>query len=336
MAEAYRINHPNVRMYEGDIAKLEVGKILDELNLNVGDVSVLVGGPPCQAYSTVGKRLIDDPRGALFQQYFRILKELEPEIFVFENVKGLLSMGGGELLSTIVELFESIGYHTQYRVLNAADYGTPQIRERVIIVGTRDASGFDFPAPTHQSPASANGGRSDLPLYLTLGEAIGDLPSIQNGESSDRYRSAPQNAFQEAMRADNAKILRDHLSPANNDRLRMIMELLPEGGGPSDLPPDIRPTSGFANTYCRLWWDRPSTTITRNLGTPSSSRCIHPKDARALTTREGARLQGFPDSYVFFGSRADKNLQIGNAVPTPLSSAIADSVRAYLDRKKRP
>ena len=104
------------------------------------------------------------------------------------------------------------------------------------------------------------------------------------------------------------------------------MELLPDGGTPEDLPKELRPTSGFKNTYCRLWWNRPSTTITRNLSTPSSSRCIHPKAPRPLTTREGARIQCFLDSYQFFGSRSDRNLQIGNAVPTFLSNAVAGAI----------
>jgi DNA (cytosine-5)-methyltransferase 1 len=107
------------------------------------------------------------------------------------------------------------------------------------------------------------------------------------------------------------------------------MELLPEGGSPEDLPPELRPSSGFKNTYCRLWWDRPSTTITRNLGTPSSSRCIHPRAPRPLTTREGARLQCFPDRYMFAGSRSEWNLQIGNAVPTVLSIALKDQIKAH-------
>lgn len=109
-------------------------------------------------------------------------------------------------------------------------------------------------------------------------------------------------------------------------KLVKIMELLPDGGTPEDLPKELRPTSGYKNTYCRLWWNRPSTTITRNLSTPSSSRCIHPKAPRPLTTREGARIQCFPDSYQFYGSRSDRNLQIGNAVPTVLSSALAGAI----------
>ena len=118
----------------------------------------------------------------------------------------------------------------------------------------------------------------------------------------------------------------DYNAPKNNAKLVKMMELLPDGGTPEDLPKELRPTSGFKNTYCRLWWDRPSTTVMRNLSTPSSSRCIHPKAPRPLTTREGARIQCFPDSYQFFGSRSDRNLQIGNAVPAFLSNALAKAI----------
>jgi DNA (cytosine-5)-methyltransferase 1 len=135
------------------------------------------------------------------------------------------------------------------------------------------------------------------------------------------------------MRKSAPDKIMDHETPKNNEKLIKLMEALPDGGSPKDIPEYLRPTSGFANTYCRLWWNKPSTTITRNLGCPSSSRCIHPKSPRSLSTREGARLQGFPDNYIFFGSRGDKNLQIGNAVPTFLSIAIKNSVMDFLSGK---
>ena len=162
--------------------------------------------------------------------------------------------------------------------------------------------------------------------YLTLEEAISDLPFIKSGGESFEYASEQQNEFQKKMRVNAPEKLTDHNSPNNNAKLVKMMELLPDGGTPKDLPKELRPTSGFKNTYCRLWWNRPSTTITRNLSTPSSSRCIHPKVPRPLTTREGARIQCFPDSYQFFGSRSDRNLQIGNAVPTFLLNTVAGAI----------
>ena len=333
MATAYSMNHPNVKMYNKDIHDLSFDEIKKDLNIEDGQIDVVVGGPPCQAYSTVGKRLMDDPRGKLFQEYFRILKEVYPKIFVFENVKGMLSMNGGDLIKTVVALFESIGYKVQYRVLNAADYGAPQIRERVIIIGHRLGGEFYYPEPTHGNNAgSENLFGTSLKPYVTLSEAIGDLDNLGNGESQSTYKCEPQNEYQRLMRKNAPATLKDHEVPKNNAKLIALMKALPDGGSPADIPEELRPSSGFGNTYCRLWWDKPCTTITRNLGCPSSSRCIHPKSPRPLSTREGARIQGFPDDYHFYGPRGDKNLQIGNAVPTFLSKAIMESVKDYLNK----
>ncbi len=327
MAKAYSLNHPTVKVYVDDIKNFGADCVKKDLRIVAGDIDIIVGGPPCQAYSTLGKRLMDDPRGKLFQEYYRVLKEFNPKLFLFENVKGLLSMMGGELLETIVALFESLGYKVQYRLLNAADFGAPQIRERVIIIGSRLKNDFQYPLPTHCNPEEEpNLFKNAFKSYLTLEEAISDLPFIKSGEESFEYAFEPQNEFQKIMRMNAPEKLMDHNAPNNNARLVKMMELLPDGGTPEDLPKELRPKSGFKNTYCRLWWDRPSTTITRNLSTPSSSRCIHPKAPRPLTTREGARIQCFPDSYQFYGSRSDRNLQIGNAVPTVLSNALAGAI----------
>ncbi len=331
MAKAYSFNHPTVKMYNKDIKDFSIEDLSNDLDVKKGDIDIVVGGPPCQAYSTVGKRLIDDPRGKLFQEYFRIIKELKPKVFVFENVKGLLSMQGGSLVKQIIALFETEGYTVKMKLLNAADYGTPQMRERVIIVGSLLGSGFEYPRPTHYNPELGLPKDKALKPYVTLGEALGDLPSIMPGGLAKEYASEPQNDYQRLMREGAPELITDHEVPNNNPRLRALMEALPDGGSPADIPEELRPSSGFANCYCRLWWNKPSTTITRNLGCPSSSRCVHPRDPRPLSTREGARLQGFPDSYIFYGNRGEKNLQIGNAVPTLLSKAIKNSVKDHLN-----
>jgi DNA (cytosine-5)-methyltransferase 1 len=330
MAKAYALNHPNVKVYCKDIAKFGLNDLKKDFNINANDIDLVVGGPPCQAYSTVGKRLINDPRGNLFQEYYRVLKEIKPKVFIFENVKGLLSMQKGELVETIISLFKSLDYDISVKLLNSADFGVPQIRERVIIIGTKLNKKYYYPNPSHYNPENnLSSINSKLRPYLTLSEAISDLPFIKNNDESFEYASSPQNEVQKTMRKNAPEKLMDHNSPKNNDNLVKIMELLPDGGTPKDLPENLRPKSGFGNTYCRLWWNRPSPTITRNLGTPSSSRCIHPKAPRPLTTREGARIQCFPDNYIFYGSRGDKNLQIGNAVPTFLSIAIKNSIKDH-------
>lgn len=330
MAKAYELNHPSVKMYNRDIKDFGISDLSQDLGIKKKDIDLVIGGPPCQAYSTVGKRLADDPRGQLFQEYYRVLQELDPTAFIFENVKGLLSMQKGELFKTILELFASLGYRVEHKLLNAADFGTPQIRERVIVVGTKLNQPFFFPQPTHYNPDQPkNLINSIMNPYITLAEAIGDLPLIESGEEAMSYADKPQNAYQKLMRKNAPDNLMDHNAPKNNQKLIDLMKALPDGGSPLDLPEEMRPKSGFANTYCRLWWNKPSTTITRNLSTPSSSRCIHPRAPRPLTTREGARIQGFPDHYQFYGSRSDKNLQIGNAVPTFLSIALKESIKTH-------
>ena len=329
MAMAYSLNHPNIKMYNCDIKDFGLKNLQEDLLIKKGDIDLIVGGPPCQAFSTVGKRLIDDPRGQLFQEYYRVLKELEPKVFLFENVKGLLSMQKGELLKTILSLFESLNYKVKYEVLNSADYGVPQIRERVIIIGTRINKDFQYPSKTHSDKNDNLFGHTLSP-YLKLSEAISDLPFIKSNEESFDYSSQAQNPFQSLMRSNAPQKLMDHNAPKNNEMLVKLMESLPDGGTPQDIAEELRPKSGFKNTYCRLWWERPSPTVTRNLSTPSSSRCIHPKAPRPLTTREGARIQCFPDDYIFYGSRSSKNLQIGNAVPTFLSIALKNSIKEHL------
>jgi len=319
IAKAYSLNHPAVKMYAEDITNFNAQKIKKDLNIKAGEVEIIVAGPPCQAYSTVGKRLANDPRGKLFKEYYRVLKEFNPKFFIFENVRGLLSIQGGELFKTIISCFESLGYKVQYKLLNAADYGAPQIRERVMIIGSKLKTDFQYPEPTHYNPEEAPDlFNKKLKPYLTLEEAIGDLPFIKSNEERFEYSSDPKNDFQKLMRKNAPVKLMDHNSPNNNEKLVKIMELLPDGGTPENLPKNLRPASGFKNTYCRLWWKRPATTITRNLSTPSSSR--------PLTTREGARIQCFPDSYQFYGSRGDRNLQVGNAVPTFLSIVMAKAI----------
>jgi DNA (cytosine-5)-methyltransferase 1 len=327
MAKAYSLNHPKTKVYNEDVKEFNAKKVSRDLGIDPEEIDLIIGGPPCQAYSTVGKRASNDPRGELFKEYFRVLDEFKPKFFLFENVRGLTSMQNGELLGNIITLFESLGYKVQCKLLNAADYGAPQIRERIILVGSKLKTNFEYPSPSHYNPETDSNLFSGLlSPYLTLEDAIGDLPFINSGEESFEYASEPKNEFQKIMRKNAPEKLQDHNAPKNNPNLVKLMQLLPDGGSPENLPKNLRPKSGFKNTYSRLWWKKPSTTITRNLSTPSSSRCIHPKAPRPLTTREGARIQCFPDEYQFYGSRSQRNLQIGNAVPPCLSIRLAEAI----------
>lgn len=326
IGKTFALNHPEIKLYLKDINNLSKDEIYHDFNLEEGDIDIVIGGPPCQAYSTVGKRLLSDPRGMLFQQYFRILNDIKPKFFLFENVVGLLSMKDN-LHHHIIKLFESLGYRVQSQILNAVEYGVPQTRRRVIITGSLIDKSFEYPNPSH----SFNNQLFASNKIITLSDAISDLPFIKSGESSNKYSSSPKNEYQKQMRLNAPNLLLDHNAPKNNEKLIKLMEALPEGGSPKDVKKELRPTSGFGNSYSKLWWNKPSNTLTRNFGTPSSARCIHPKVARALTTREGARIQSFPDNFQFFGSRTSKNLQIGNAVPPLLSNAIAKKILEHFN-----
>lgn len=315
---AYSLNHPNVDMLNCDINQLTEEKLQEVLKGK--RVDLIVGGPPCQSYSTLGKRQMDE-RANLFMQYKRILTILNPKAFVFENVSGILSMDKGRLFERVKSEFESLGYQLKYKLLDAVDYGVPQHRERVILVGFKGENKFEYPQPTYGE---------GLKPYITLEEAIGDLPSIKSGQTNNTFDSSVSNDFLNFVRKSDETIT-EHSAPNNGEHLIKIMEALKDGQSKDDLPEDIRPKSGYGNTYAKLWWKKPSTTITRNFACPSSSRCIHPRDSRAMSIREGARLQSFPDDYKFYGSDGMKRLEIGNAVPPLLSKVIAEQMLKALE-----
>jgi DNA (cytosine-5)-methyltransferase 1 len=326
MAAAYRANHPTVKVYEEDVREFRAAKVKEDLGITA--IDTMMGGPPCQSYSTIGRRSCYDPRGQLVEEYFRLVSEFRPALFLLENVRGLLTMDRGRLFMNLCDRCESLGYWLRRKVLNAADYGVPQVRERVLLVGTTLGHAFRFPRPTH---CERGDGTTGLLPYFTLGDAIGDLPAIESGERAHDYASDPQNEYQAAMR-EGARRLMDHRAPRHGAKLVAVLASLPEGGSAremTDAPEWVGEVRSYHNTYCRLWWGRPCTTITSNFGTPSSSRCVHPLAARGLTLREAARIQSFPDDYVFVGSRGSKCLQVANAVPPLLAAALASAVAEH-------
>jgi DNA (cytosine-5)-methyltransferase 1 len=311
----YRANHPKTEMICGDITHQA---ILAQLGAFAGSIDLLAGGPPCQGFSTVGKKDEEDPRNRLFFTFLEVVKLVRPRMVLFENVSGFKRMYEGRAYQRLVSLLGAEGYSTSHAILDAQDYGVPQSRLRTFVVGLAGPGKFIFPEPTHMASVSLFGGER----YLTLEAALSDLPLVHSGESACAYASDPQNPFQERMRMGASDELTEHDGPWHGEKLLHMISHVPKGGSIQDIPEALRPKSYFANTYSRLWWDRPAPTITRNLGTPSSSRCIHPFSDRGLSTREGARLQSFPDSYRFTGTRSEKNLQIGNAVPPLLGEAM--------------
>lgn len=310
-ATTFKLNHPETKVLCDDIHNIN---FKDEVeNLGISKIDLLSGGPPCQGFSTVGSKNEKDPRNSLFYEYLRAVKELNPSYVIFENVSGFKNMYDGKAYNTLISELRELGYDSHSAILEASDFGLPQIRKRTIVVGWKKGRcSVCLPYPTHSLGQNLFG----LKDKLTLMDAISDLPKLSANDSISCYSLPPQNLYQEDMRKGmREKALTEHNSSNYGEKMLEILSLIPAGGSVNDLPERLRPKKYFANTYARLLPDQPAPTITRNFGTPSSSRCVHPYQNRALSTREGARLQGFPDSYLFYGSKTSKNLQIGNAVP---------------------
>lgn len=289
-ARTFAKNKPHVPFYNGDIQRLSREYLSDTL----GDqpVDLIVGGPPCQGFSTLGDQNPADPRNNLFKRFVKIVEWLEPKCFLMENVNYLRTQYGGRFEKEIISAFASIGYTVHVETLNAADFGVPQIRKRVFFFGTRLETEFNWPSPTYGE---------GLKSYRTVGEAIRDIDGAD-----------PNNI---------------HLR--HSDVVIRRYKLIPEGGRmppPSELPEDIR-RKNFGNTYKRLHRDRPSLTLVPG----NNAFPVHPTENRSLSPREAARLQTFPDSYQFVGSRAEQCRLVGNAVPVLLAEAIAHKIKRHIE-----
>lgn len=307
----YKANIKGHSAYEVDIQEVD-GQWLGRRLADRPDW--VVGGPPCQGWSTVGKRLWDDARNELFTEFMRLVRLLQPNNFLIENVLGLRDMGAAADVRT---LFEGIGYEVSFHVIRAADFGVPQLRRRVIFVGSR--AGFAFEKPKAQFLEGE---------FTTVWDAIGDLPPVGPGETATRYDRPPFTRFQRSLRAK-SEGLQGHTVSAHPPHLVKALSFIPDGGNRTAIPVEHQPTSGFHNSYSRLSSQEPAVAITSNLGKPSGTRCVHPFQDRGLTAREGARLQSFPDSFHFSGGIVSQRLQIANAVPPLLACALGkELVRA--------
>lgn len=315
--ETMKANGHNV--LSGDIRDIQPQELLDIAGLNVGEPFMICGGPPSQPFSTAGKRLgINDPRGSLFMDFIRMIDYIRPRFFVMENVKGIMSaplkhvptaerddndpdQRLGTVLDVILAEFDKLGYKTVYGLLDAVNYGVPQFRERFVLIGSRDHEDIFLPVPTHfqahQNPAYR---------WKTVGDAIRDLEGVSSECAT--------------------------LSPERKKYLHMV----PEGGNWRDLPEELIPAAmggayasggGKVGFYRRLSYTQPSPTITTSPAQKATMLC-HPKFDRPLSVKEYARIQQFPDDWVFVGTTAAKYRQIGNAVPVGLGTAIGLAVLA--------
>lgn len=311
IAASYGRNHKGTDVYADDICQLDA-KLIHEKHPHV---DVIVGGPPCQGFSQKGKRIgLDDPRNYLFKQFVRFVEEFKPKYFVLENVPNIITTLGGYFKDQIVREFERLGYKVKYGVLKAVDFAVPQDRHRAVFIGQLGENELELPRPTG--------------VRTTIKEAIYDLPFIASGEGVEEsvYNKIAQTPFAKELRG-NEKTLYNHVATSHSKLALERLALIPKGCGKEVLPDEHRTKSIYSGTWCRLLEDGVAPTITTRFDTPSSGRFTHPVLDRCLTVREAARIQTFPDNFVFYGSRTSQMKQVGNAVPPFLARAIANVIK---------
>lgn len=279
-----------------------------ELNVNM-----IIGGPPCQGFSLKGKNLgLDDPRNFLFKEYVSLVEQINPEVFVIENVKNLINACDGYFIKQILSEFYKLGYIVNYGVLNAAHYGVPQHRERAIIIGSKSKS-ISLPMPTE--------------MRTTVDDAISDLSYLESGEGAfvAEYKNKPRSEYQAMLRAGSDKLY-NHKATSHSKIALDKLAMIPPEGDKTALPKELHGKQKFSTTWARLIWNAQSPTIDTRFDTPSNGRNSHPYLNRAITPREAARIQSFPDRYVFYGNKCSVCKQIGNAVPPLLARAIGQEI----------
>ena len=278
-----------------------------------GDVVGIVGGPPCQGYSTVGTRDINDPRNHLYLEYCRIVEKVRPDFFVIENVKGLLTLANGAFKDDIIKRFSALGYTVQPQILNAADYGVPQNRHRVFFVGMKKGN-FEFPNPFEKK--------------WTCEEALSDLPLIndENGMAEImHYRCDAQNEYQKLMR-DKSEVVINNQITVHSEQTKHIISMIPDGGKIKDLPSEYWDIRKYNKAFERMGSSRQSNTVDTG-----HRNYFHYSENRIPTVRENARLQSFPDDFEFLGSKTSQYKQVGNAVPPLLAQAVAEAIKRVLE-----
>lgn len=282
-------------------------------------VDIIIGGPPCQGFSLTGSRNFDDQRNKLYLAMIEIVQRFNPMAFLIENVPGMANLYGGFVKEEIVKRFTEMGYNVSYKIVCAADYGVPQIRKRLIFIGLRGSRiPYEFPKP-YLLPEN----------YLTCEDAISDLPALVDtlGEEVSEYKTNPLNDFQKSIRGT-CTTLYNHTAINHKQFVKDVIALVPDGGNYKDLPSGVGESRIFHMAWTRLNSKKPARTVDtghRNL--------FHYKFNRCPTVRESARMQTFPDNFIFLGNRGQQNKQVGNAVPVLMAKALATKLLDYMSHE---
>ncbi len=311
----YERNHHGAVALKADLSQKETYEEIDKA-INGQTIDVIIGGPPCQGFSLTGRRQFDDERNKLYLAMIETVRHYRPKAFMIENVPGMATLYKGEVKDEILKRFKDMGYKMNCKILCAADYGVPQIRHRLVFIGIRDAEqAFTFPVPYLSADK-----------YVTCKEAISDLPSLVDelGAEVSEYSYQPQTDYQRMMRGDN-DVLYNHVAVNHKDFVKATIAQVPDGGNYKDLPKGVGESRNFHVAWTRYCSYKPSGTIDTG-----HRNHFHYQWNRCPTVRENARLQSFPDDFVFLGNRTQQNRQVGNAVPPLMSKAIALELKKYL------
>ncbi len=316
--ETFKLNHNGAVALNADLSKQET---FDEIKHIAGkrQIDVIIAGPPCQGFSLTGPRNFDDKRNKLYLAVFEVVKQYNPKAFIIENVPGMAALYNGEIKAEILKRFKALGYNVECRILIAADYGVPQMRKRLIFMGIRKDLGKPcFPEPQF-TPDN----------YRTCRDALSDLPGLTDtlGMEESEYTSAPKTEYQRIMRGK-CQVLHNHTATNHTKMVKDTIALVPEGGNYKDLPQGVGESRKFHEAWTRYDGNKPSRTIDTG-----HRNHFHYEYNRVPTVRENARLQSFPDDFVFIGTRTQQYRQVGNAVPPLLGYHLGLAVKAIISKE---
>lgn len=313
--ETFKKNHTNSEALLLDLHESESINLIVN-HCKIKNTDVIIGGPPCQGFSLTGTRNENDKRNTLFRSFLTLAEHIKPKAFVIENVPGIMTLYNGKVKTEILKKCNEMGYNCTVKLLYAPDYGIPQIRKRVFFVALKKQYGvFEFPEPTHKEDE-----------YIGCHDAIGDLPDLENtlGDDILNYTQEPFSEYQIMMRK-NCDLLYNHVGTKHTDHVIETISYVPEGGNHKDLPQGMGETRKFNEAWTRYHSQKPSKTIDTG-----HRNHFHYKYNRVPTVRENARLQSFPDDFIFLGNKTEQNRQVGNAVPPLLGRVIAKQLAGYI------
>ena len=324
--KTFKHNHGDAVALNADLSQAQTFNLISKI-VNNKTIDVIIAGPPCQGFSLTGPRNLDDNRNKLYLAVLKAIKRFSPKAFIIENVPGMATLYNGEIKEEVIRRLMKLGYNVESDIICAADFGVPQIRKRLIFIGIKKGIGLPkFPKPLYNKDT-----------YITCSQAISDLPSreFKNneldwiGKEVDKYDSKPLTDYQKKMRG-NCNILYNHVATKHKQFVIDTIALVPEGCNYKSLPRGVGESRKFNEAWTRYHSNKPSKTIDTG-----HRNHFHYKYNRIPTIRENARLQSFPDDFIFFGNKTQQNKQVGNAVPPLLGYYLGLELFYIINKKER-